>query len=225
MNRPAAILHRDNPNEQPLAGNVKVTRQDWLNAAMDVLIECGVEQVKILTLSERMSVSRSSFYWYFKSRRELLDALLETWVDRNPTSMISQAELPSDSICEAICNIHKCVVNPSLFDIPLDFAVRDWARRDIAVNARLGAADLDVIAALTTMFIGHNYPEQEALIRARVLYYMQLGYDAAELNESWDTRLGNVPHYLRVFTGREPRPEIVADFAAYTRAHTQGAQQ
>ncbi|MEM1233181.1 MAG: helix-turn-helix domain-containing protein [Pseudomonadota bacterium] len=199
--------------------HTKVTRQDWLDAAMRTLIEAGVEQVKVLTLATRMAVSRSSFYWYFKSRADLLDALLAAWETANPAAMIAQAERPSQSICEAICNIHKCVVNPALFDIELDFAVRDWARRDAEVRARVAAADARTCAALAAMFTRHGYPAQEALIRARVLYYMQLGYDAAELGESWEERLANVPHYLLAFTGRAPRPEVVEDFARYARAH------
>ncbi|MEM6478353.1 MAG: TetR/AcrR family transcriptional regulator [Pseudomonadota bacterium] len=222
MTRAATLLHRDNPDEAPLSGNVKVTRQDWLNAAMDTFVESGIEQVKILSLAARMGVSRSSFYWYFKSRTELLDALLDEWEAQNPRRMIAQAQREAASICEAICNIHKCVVNPALFDITLDFAVRDWARRAQPVRLRLAAADARVIASITEMFKCHAYPPDEALIRARVLYYMQLGYDAAELNESWDERLANVPHYLLAFTGRAPRPEIVADFAAYTKAHIGG---
>lgn len=220
MTRTAPLLHRDDPAEAPLGGNIKVTRRDWLNAAMDTLIEAGVDQVKILTLAARMGVSRSSFYWYFKSRSELLDALLTAWEAHNPRSIIAQAGLPSISICEAICNIHKCVVNPALFDIPLDFAVRDWARRSPRVKSRLAETDQEVIAAITAMFERHDYPPQEALVRARVLYYMQLGYDAAELGESWDVRIANVPHYLLTFTGRQPRADVVAEFAAYTRAHS-----
>lgn len=199
--------------------HTKVTRQDWLDAAMATLIETGVEQVKVLTLATRMGVSRSSFYWYFRDRADLLEALLDTWERANPAAMIAQAELPSDSICAAICNIHKCVVNPALFDIDLDFAVRDWARRDASVRARVAQADARTCAALAHMFTAHDYDPAEALIRARVLYYMQLGYDAAELNETWTERLANVPHYLLAFTGRPPRAEVVADFAAYVRAH------
>ena len=50
------ILHRDDPKAEPLVGNVKVTRDDWLNVAMDVLISDGVEQVKVLNLADRMAV-------------------------------------------------------------------------------------------------------------------------------------------------------------------------
>ena len=35
----APVLHRDDPDAAPLVGNIKVTRQDWLNVALDVLIQ------------------------------------------------------------------------------------------------------------------------------------------------------------------------------------------
>ena len=89
------ILHRDDPLAEPLVGNIKVTRDDWLNVAMDVLVSDGVEQVKVMNLAERMAVSRSSFYWYFKSRQELLDALLAKWQATNTAGLIAQSELPA----------------------------------------------------------------------------------------------------------------------------------
>ena len=52
-------------------GNIKVTRQDWVNVALDVLIRDGVEQVNVLNLGNRLGVSRSSFYWYFTLRQHL----------------------------------------------------------------------------------------------------------------------------------------------------------
>ena len=83
MSNVKPILHRDDPDAEPLVGNIKVTRTDWLRVAMDVLVSDGVEQVKVLSLADRMAVSRSSFYWYFKSRQDLLDALLAEWQSTN----------------------------------------------------------------------------------------------------------------------------------------------
>ena len=86
------------PEAEPLVGNIKVTRDDWLNVAMDVLISDGVDQIKVLNLAERMAVSRSSFYWYFKSRQELLDALLARWQATNTAALVAQAEAPARTI-------------------------------------------------------------------------------------------------------------------------------
>ena len=213
------VLHRDDPDRDPLVGNIKVTREDWLTVAMAVLVSDGVERVKVLTLADRMGVSRSSFYWYFKSRQDLLDALLQHWQSTNTAAIIRQSELPADTITGAVCNVHRCVANPGLFDTALDFAVRDWARRSGKVRKILDQSDAHRIEALTTMFERYDYAPVEALTRARVLYYMQLGYDLAELNETMEQRLAMVAHYLFVFTGQKPLAQEIEDFGDYARKY------
>lgn len=209
------VLHRDDPDKLPLIGNTKVTRQDWLNVAMDVLISDGVELVKVLVLAERLDVSRSSFYWYFKSRQDLLDALLAHWQSTNTAQFVAQAEEPARTITGAVCNVHRCVVDRALFDTALDFAIRDWARRSGPVRRVLDQSDARRLEALTKMFQRYGYAPEDALTRARVLYYMQIGYDLAQLAEPVEARLAMVPHYLRVFTGQEPDADELAEFRAF----------
>lgn len=222
MSSKPTLLHRDDPDAEPLVGNVKVTRDDWLNVATDVLVSDGVDQVKVLGLADRMGVSRSSFYWYFKSRQDLLDALLKSWQAMNTAAMIAQAERPAATITAAVCNIYRCVANRDLFDTPLDFAIRDWARRSGKVRRVLDLSDARRIEALTTMFERYDYPASEAAIRARVLYYMQIGYDLTELNEPVDVRLATVEQYLFVITGRHAAPGEVEEFTDYSRQHWKG---
>ncbi len=213
------LLHRDDPSAEPLVGNVKVTREDWLNVAMDVLITDGVEQVKVLALAERMNVSRSSFYWYFKSRQDLLDALLHTWEHTNTAAMVERAEAPAKAITGAVLNVFHCIANPALFNIALDFAVRDWARRSGKVRSLLDRSDARRVEAFTQMFLRYDYPDLEAMTRAKVLYYMQLGYDMAEPNESHAHRLKMTPHYLKVFTGKDPSDEELEEFEDFSKKY------
>ncbi len=209
-------LHRDDPTKAPLVGNIKVTRQDWLNAAMDVLISDGVERVKILTLADRLKVSRSSFYWYFRDRADLLGALLDHWDRTNTAALVAQANAPADTITAAVCNVFRCVVNPALFNISLDFAVRDWARRSGEVRKVLLRSDERRILALQAMFQRFDYSETDALIRARVLYYMQNGYNDADLKEPIEERMRVLPHYLYAFTGVHPLAKEISEFRAYS---------
>ena len=68
------------------------SQEGWLEAAYDSLLESGVESVKILPLAKRLNLSRTSFYWFFKDREELLDALVARWREKNTGNLVRQSE-------------------------------------------------------------------------------------------------------------------------------------
>lgn len=191
-----------------------MTRPDWLLA---VLVSDGVEQVKISSLADQLAVSRSSFYRYFKSRQDLLDALLEEWQALNTAAFIAQCEAPARTVADAVLNVWRCVVNPGLFDAALDFAIRDWARRSGKVRVLLYRSDAARLKALTRMFARQGYGPDEAGARACALYYIQIGYDLADLHEGLELRLSRVSHFLLIFSGQMPQSDEVEAFAACTR--------
>lgn len=209
------ILHRDDPDKAPLVGHVKVTREDWINVARHILVNEGISQVKILTISERLNVSRSSFYWYFDSRKDLLDALLLEWESRNTKTIVDHCEMDAQSIASALCNFFKCFVNPDLFDKGLDFAVREWSRRDERVRELIDNADAKRLASVTRMFERYGYEPKDADVRARILYFMQLGYHALVDYEPMSERMKRMKGYLENFSGRPATQQDYAEFVEY----------
>jgi AcrR family transcriptional regulator len=203
-------------------GHIKATRDDWLGAAQAALIRDGVDTVKVLALAAQLDVSRSSFYWYFKNRDELLAALLDQWEERNTRSIVRQSTLEADCINEAACNFFRCFIDPALFDRGLDFAVRAWARQDAEVRLRIDAADHTRLQALEAMFMRYGCAPAEADWRARMIYFMQLGYHALEVQETMEVRLGRLPGYLEGFTGRVPSQKVIDDFKAFASRHHTG---
>ena len=215
MARPQPILNRDDPDKAPLSGNIKVTREDWLNLARDVLVTEGVGELKILSLSGRLGVSRSSFYWYFENRADLLGALLDEWEARNTRLILSHCEKAARNITEAVCNFFRCFVDPDAFDQGLDFAVREWSRRDPSLRDRVDRADAARLAAVAAMFREHGYPAPDAEARARILYFMQLGYHALDMREPMQVRLIGIFETLQGFTGQTPDPDVIAAFSRF----------
>lgn len=203
--------------ESSLPGNVKVTREDWMNVAMDILVSDGVAEVKVLTIGNRLGVSRSSFYWYFKSRKDLLNQLLAEWERSNTGILVRHSEMEARTITEAVCNFFRCIVDPNGFNHQLDFAVREWARRDGTVRRIIDRSDTARHRALARMFVRFGYDPDEADIRARVLYYQQIGYYALELAETLEERLARVEGYLYCFTGQRPSRQELDDFCAFAR--------
>ena len=214
-NRDTPLLDRDNPKAEPLVGHTKVTRNDWLNIARDILVNDGVGEVKILKMAELLGVSRSSFYWYFENRKDLLNALLDEWADRNTARIVTHCQRDTRNITEALCNFFQCFVNPAIFDTGLDFAVREWARRDLGLRARIDSADEDRMQAITAMYRRHGYDRQDADARGRILYFMQLGYHALREAEPMHERMSRMVPYVRGFTGQEPDLDAIAAFDAY----------
>ena len=191
--------------------HTKASRGDWIDAAIATLTDEGLDQVKVLPLAQRLGVSRSSFYWYFEDRQNLLDELLAIWAT-NTTSIVDRTLREAPTITVAVLGVFECWADQRLFNPGLDFAVRDWARRDTAVGAKVQRADQLRVDAIAEMFGAHGYARDDCIVRARLLYQGQVGYYAVGTNEPTEVRLEYLPYYLRALTGLEPTSEELTAF-------------
>jgi AcrR family transcriptional regulator len=57
----------------------RLSKQDWLTAALTALAEGGVSAVAVEPIAQRLGVTRGSFYWHFADRSALLREALEWW--------------------------------------------------------------------------------------------------------------------------------------------------
>ncbi len=190
--------------KKPNRGPQKTSRQDWISAAFNLLISEGIENVKVQRIAQNLECPRSSFYWYFKDRAELLAALLQNWDDTNSGAIIGNASLPAETINSAAINVFCCWVNNHLFNPRLDFAVREWGTRDPDVRAQVDRADDDRINAISEMFARYGYEREEAFVRARILYFTQIGYYVLNVQEGEDARARLSPKYVYCHTGQFP---------------------
>lgn len=200
------------------AGEGFLGRDAWIGAGVTLLIADGIEQVKITKLADRLGVTRGSFYWHFKDRDDLLNALLAHWRGRN-TEAIVGAVSDRKTVTDGIMSLFQVWTDHDVFDPVLDAAVRSWGHRDPAVKKAVQHADTTRIAALHEMYKRDGYIDPDAFIRARVLYFSQVGYFALETarHETLDERRSYIEAYFQAFTGRELDPEIAADHKARVR--------
>lgn len=193
------------------------TEEVWIEAAYQLLIEGGVEAVKILPLAKRLKLSRTSFYWHFTDREALLAALVRRWQEKNTGNLVKQTELPAATMNSAILNLIDCWISPELFDSQLDRAMRDWARTDRSLRAAFVTADATRLAAIKAMYLRHGYDEEEADVRANAVYLTQVGYIDLETRETLQARLRRVPTYLEIFSGQKATE---ADLSPFLKRHS-----
>jgi AcrR family transcriptional regulator len=200
------------PKKRSPAENGRLSREAWIAAALDALVRDGVERVKVLPLAEALGVTRGSFYWHFANRAELLETLLGLWNEKNTRGIVTEADRGGRSITDSVLNVFELWIDSARFDPKLDFAVREWARRSARVHRIVAAADTERVAALARMYKRAGYAGNEAFIRARILYYMQIGYFALDLRESMPRRMTYIHDYLIGFTGVVPSRKAVSAF-------------
>ena len=189
----------------------RLGRADWLRAAMSCLVQEGIDAVQITRLATAIGASRGSFYWHFNSRQELLDSLLNEWFAVNGHH-IKQVLDQVDSLDQGILSFFAIWSNPDRFNSPLEQAVRDWARLDEKVLKVVREEDTSRIATIASFFRRFDYAPQDAEVRARVLYFAQVGYFAMNPDEAMTERMSLLEGYFRAFTGKPIDPDLADAF-------------
>jgi AcrR family transcriptional regulator len=186
----------------------------WLDAAYAMLVEGGVDAVKVMPLAARLGLSRTSFYWHFPGRDALLQGLIARWQSQNTAHLVARTRAPAATVTEAILNVCDCWITPDLFDSRMEFAIRTWALTDAKLALVLAEVDEERITALAAMFRRHGFASGEARIRAQTVYLTQVGYIAMRTAEDIDLRLARIPDYALVFTGHAPTADELSRFRA-----------
>lgn len=124
----ALIQHCDIRTLTESSKNRGVSRDQWLQAALDVLDEAGIDGVTIDGLSRQLGVSRSGFYWHFNDRAELQKALLDYWVHELTEVVVNN---PKVLALDAKTRLRTTAEMILKYDLArYDLAVRLWARRN-----------------------------------------------------------------------------------------------
>ena len=170
--------------------------------------------MRILSLAKRLKLSRTSFYWFFKDREALLEALIARWREKNTQGLVHQTEAYAENIVEAMLNVFDCWLDPNLFDSPLEFAMRSWALQSASVVSEIDAADATRIEALARMFQRYGYDPLAANVRGRTIYLTQIGYISMKTQEPLEVRMQRIPAYVEIFTGQPPGARELQRFHA-----------
>ena len=198
-------------DERGLRTVTRLRPEDWLNAAQARLVDGGIDAVKIGPLAADLKVTRGSFYWHFRDRNHLLQALLARWQAQSHEMFNRLVGGDRATGMDEFVRLVHLWIDESEFHPALESAMRDWARTSEEVSAVVRAVDEERIAYIKRIFLDFGYGEDEAFIRARVTYFHQVGYYTIGYNETLDARTALLPMYVYVLTGKSS-PEELADY-------------
>jgi AcrR family transcriptional regulator len=77
---------------------IRLSREDWINAALQALADDGAPGVAVERLAARLGTTKGSFYWHFKDREELITEALATWEREETDVLIEEMKAISDPV-------------------------------------------------------------------------------------------------------------------------------
>jgi AcrR family transcriptional regulator len=146
---------------------------DWIEAGFSLIAAEGLRAVKIDRLSAALGVTKGSFYWHFADIGAYMDALARAWGEeelRSRAALTSMRELVPEKRLAAMMG-H--LTSPRQWT--LERAVREWARWDPKVAARVHASDRAVFAEVQRTFVDAGFPAEEARVRAQASFAAGVG--------------------------------------------------
>jgi AcrR family transcriptional regulator len=132
-----------------VAALTRTPRGSWIDAGLRALAAGGPEAVRIELLAQELGVTRGGFYWYFEGRKAFLEEMLDTWERRSTDETLERVEREGGDAREKVRRAGMLTFSREL--LPIDLAVRDWARRDRSVAERLRRVDNRRMAYLRSL--------------------------------------------------------------------------
>jgi len=152
----------------------RLSRQDWVDAALAAIAEGGLAAVAVVPLAEQLGATKGSFYWHFPSREALIEAALAAWEQTTTSAVIAEIDAASQDPRQQLRLLFKRVTELAARD-RIELALLATADHPTVrpVLDRVTRRRIDFAAEL---FQRLGFPRAEAKRRALLAYSAYLGH-------------------------------------------------
>ena len=156
-----------------MVAQTRTPQSTWIEAGLQALAYGGPDAVRVDLLAKSLGVTRGGFYWHFGSREAFLDALLDAWEHRSTDDVLERVEGHGGDARDKVRMAGMLTFSKEL--LPIDLAVRDWARRDRAVAKRLRRVDNRRMEYLRTLIGTFNDDPDDVEARGMLAFSLAIG--------------------------------------------------
>jgi len=179
-----------------MAAITRTPRSRWIEEGLRALAAGGPDAVRVEVLAQALGVTKGGFYGQFADRNALLEEMLDTWERNSTDEVLERVERRGGDVRAKLRRAGALTFSAEL--LPIDLAVRDWARRDQAVAERLRRVDNRRMGYLRQLFSAICRDQDEAEARSILAFSLVIGHhfmaadhgprshaDALELAARW----------------------------------------
>ena len=152
-----------------------LTRENWIDFALQRLTDEGIDKVTITGLARELSVTKGSFYWHFKDRDDLLQAMLVRWEESGSKLVFGEVERVGGDAVRRLKHLSDIVIRRYGDQLNLELALRDWGRKDLKIANILRQEDEKRIDYISGLFVEIYGDVKIAEAKAWLLFSLFVG--------------------------------------------------
>ena len=157
-----------------MAGITRTPRSRWIEEGLRALAAGGPDAVRVEALAQALGVTKGGFYGHFADRGALLEEMLNTWERKAIDEVLERVERHGGDVRTRLRLAGALTFSGEL--LPIDLAIRDWARRDQAVADRLRRVDNRRMDYLRFLFGTLCADEDEVEARSTLAFSLVIGH-------------------------------------------------
>ena len=153
----------------------RTPRDSWVQEGLRALAAAGPDGVRIEPLARALGVTKGGFYWHFDDRAALLEEMLDAWERMGIDDVIASVDRSGGDARTRLRRLFT-LASEATDLLKIDLAVRDWARRDRTVAARLRRVDNRRMDYLRSLFGPLCRDDDEVEARCVLAFALFVGY-------------------------------------------------
>lgn len=177
----------------------RTPRDAWIVAGLAALADGGPDAVRVDGLAQTLGVTRGGFYHQFASRSAFLEALLDAWERLSTEEVRERVEREGGDARRRVIRAGTLTFSAEL--LPVDLAVRDWARRDADVAARLRRVDDARMLYLRDLISEYCSDPDEVEARSLLAFALAIGNHFIAADHASGTRAEVLKRATRLLLG------------------------
>jgi AcrR family transcriptional regulator len=158
----------------------------WVQAALDIVADQGVEGVRVEVLAKQLGVTKGSFYWHFRDRDALLEAVLASWRREATLRIISRLDQAAQSAAGRLHYLLQLPFNGARAErgAEIELSLRLWSRRDERARATLAEVDELRLRYIAGLLEDCGFGAEAAKARAVLAYaFIRVGRTLIEAGD------------------------------------------
>jgi AcrR family transcriptional regulator len=184
---------------------MRTSREQWIEQGLAALASGGPDAVRVEALASSLGVSKGGFYGQFADRAALLEAMLDTWERESTSDVRHRVEEQGGDPRRKLRQAGALTFSTDRL-LPIDLAVREWARRDADVADRLQRVDeqrMSYLRELFTTIVGDHPDEVEA--RSLMAFSLAIGHHFLAAGHGGRSRTDVLRRVSRILESPSPR--------------------